>query len=49
MHVQAHDVADLLDQLWVRRQLESFTAVRLQPESMPDAADGHPAESCGFG
>ena len=49
VHVQAHNVAHLLDQLWVRRQLESFTTMRLQPEGMPDPADGHPAESCGLG
>src|SRR5437016_13561077 len=32
----------------IRRQLESFTAMRLQSEGMPDAADGHVAESGGL-
>ena len=38
-HVQAHDVPDLLDQLRIRRDLETLRAMRLQPERPPDAAD----------
>ena len=38
-HVQPHDVADLLDELRIRRELETLGAMRLQPERPPDAAD----------
>ena len=49
VHIQAHDVAHLFDQLRVRRQLEGIGAMRLQSEGMPDPADGHPAQSGGLG
>src|SRR2546427_7869836 len=37
--IQAHDVAHLVDELRVGRELEGLGAVRLQPEGAPDAAD----------
>ena len=39
-HVEADDVAHLLDEQRVVRQLEGLAAVRLQPEGAPDAVDG---------
>ena len=49
IQVQAHDVPHLLHELRVGGQLESLAAMRLQPESLPDALNGHVTESAGFG
>jgi hypothetical protein len=49
VHIQAHDVAHFLNQLWVGRQFERVGTVRLQSEGMPNPADCHPAESAHFG
>ena len=49
VHIQAHDVAHLLDQQRIGRQLESIGTMRLQAEGTPNPADRHPAESGGFG
>ena len=48
-HVQPHDVADLLDELRIRRELETLAAMRLQPERPPDAADHRVTDACGLG
>ena len=45
MGIQAHNVPYLLDQPRIGGQLEGFAAVRLQPESLPDARNGPVAES----
>lgn len=47
--VQADDVANLLDQQRVGRELEGFSAVRFEPEGFPDPADRHMAEADGLG
>ncbi len=39
--VQPDDIAHLLDQLRVWRQLEGLAAMRLQPKGLPNALDGH--------
>lgn len=43
--VEADDVADLLDQQRVGRQLEGLAPVWTQPEGPPDATDGHATEA----
>jgi hypothetical protein len=48
VHLETYDVAYLLDQQWIRRELETVGAMRLQAEGVPDPADGHPAESRGL-
>ena len=40
VHVQRDEVADLLDQVGVRRHLEGVLAPRLEPERPPDLAHG---------
>ena len=45
VHIQADDVADLVDEQRVFGQLERLAAMRVQPEGAPDAADGRLAES----
>jgi hypothetical protein len=49
IHEPSHDVAHFLNPLRIRRQLERVGTVRLQSEGMPNPADGHAAESAGFG
>ena len=39
VEIQADDVAHLLDQLWIGRQFEGFTAMRLQTKGSPDPVD----------
>ena len=41
IQIQAHDVADLLDQQRVVRQFERLAAMRLQAEGVPNPADRH--------
>jgi hypothetical protein len=38
-HVEADDVADLLDKQRIARQLKAFGTVRLQAKGLPDAVD----------
>ena len=45
IHVQTDDVADLLDELRVRRQLEGFGDVRFETKRPPDATDGRVAHA----
>jgi hypothetical protein len=40
MQVQSHDIAQLLDEKRIGRQLEVPLSVRLQPEGLPDAMHG---------
>ena len=40
VQVQANDVADLLDELGIGRQLEGVDQMRLEPKGPPDPADG---------
>ncbi len=44
IHVQPHDVADLIDQQRVGRELKGLGPMRLQAKRAPDAIDGHPAQ-----
>src|SRR5271167_4284150 len=48
VHIQAHDVAHFFDQQRVGREFEAVGSMRLQTESVPDPADGHPTEPGGF-
>ena len=43
--VEADDVADLVNQQRVGRQLEGLAPVGTQPEAPPDATDGHATEA----
>lgn len=36
IHIEAHDVAHLIDKLWIGRNLERLGAVRFQAERPPD-------------
>ena len=45
--VQPHEVADLLDQQRVRRQLKGRAAMRLETKGFPDALDRHAAHPGG--
>ena len=47
-HIEADDVAHLVDKQWIGGQFEGFRTVRLQAEGAPDALDaggGNPARS----
>jgi hypothetical protein len=48
-HVEPDDVADLVDEQRVGRQLEGLGAMRLQPEGAPDAVDGRGRVTHGLG
>ena len=42
-HIEADDVAHLVDKQWIGGQFEGFLTVRLQAEGAPDALDAEPA------
>ena len=49
VHVEAHDVLDLLGELGIVGTLEGANAVRLQPMRLPQAVHGAQADADGFG
>jgi len=45
VHVESHDIPDLVDEQGILGELECLTPVRFQTESSPDAADRAAAET----
>src|SRR5713226_10302994 len=45
VEIEPHNIAHLLHQLRIGREFEGFAAMRTQPESAPDPAYRHPANS----
>ena len=48
IEIQPHDVADLVDEQRIRRQLEALRAMRLQSERLPDAMHTHRTDARGL-
>ena len=48
IEIQPHDVADLVDEQRIRRQLEALRAMRLQSESLSDAMHTHRTDARGL-
>ena len=48
IQIQADDIADFLDEQRIGRQLERLAPMRLQPERVPNAADGHVTQPDGL-
>src|SRR5713226_3544115 len=45
VEIEPHNIAHLLHQVRIGREFEGFAAMRTQPESAPDPAYRHPANS----